>query len=34
MLEILDVGHGNSAVIEYAGKVVVIDAGPGNKVLE
>lgn len=33
-LTILDVGHGNCAVIHDAGKVVVIDAGPGTALLE
>jgi len=33
-LHILDVGHGNSAVLVDDGGVVVIDAGPNNTLLE
>lgn len=31
---VLDVGHGNSAVLHVAGQVVVVDAGPGSSLLE
>lgn len=33
-LDIIDVGHGNSAVLTQANNVVVIDAGPGSSLLE
>lgn len=33
-LTILDVGHGNCAVLEVRGDVVVVDAGPGSALLE
>jgi beta-lactamase superfamily II metal-dependent hydrolase len=33
-LSILDVGHGNCAVLECGGGVTVIDAGPGSSLLE
>ena len=33
-LVILDVGHGNAAVLLDSGKVVVFDAGPGSILLE
>jgi len=33
-LSIIDVGHGNCAVLEDGAQVVIIDAGPGSSVIE
>ena len=33
-LTVIDVGHGNSAVLVAAGHIVVFDAGPGSSLLE
>lgn len=33
-LTVLDVGHGNSAVLVSGGRTVVVDAGPGSSLLE
>ena len=33
-VSVIDVGHGSAAVVEHGGWVAIVDAGPGNSLLE